>query len=162
MSEILRFLEEESGVRARESRPRPRGSRGENTEVTNINEVRAVAGATANSLQHDWGDPGHDQVEQPLCRGGNRDGVASEPVRRDLADVDPADRAPTELESRRKEVHHHEGCGTSRRNGLACLRGVESHEKAEVEHEDAHRIARPDERPPTAESVREESDKDCT
>lgn len=136
----------------------PEGSSSHCETETPVYKVCSVP-IGAHVLQHQWGHSRDHQIEQPLSGCPQADRVAAQPVRGDLTDVDPADRAPAELERRSEEVNHDKR-GPSCRGHRAFRRWVEADVEAEIEHENEHGVAGPYEGPPAAKGVGKEGDED--
>ena len=84
-------------------------------------------------------DLAHDKVEQPLTGGGRRDANLADAARKDLADVQPRQRAPGHVERKGLGVHHDDAgdaCGRNagrRRFGWVCR-----HDDSDDQHEASH------------------------
>lgn len=124
-----------------------------------VDEVRPVPGV-ADRGHHVRGGAGDDEVEQPLRRGRQRDVGRAETRCRDLRDVDPAHRAPAELEEGREQEDHDDGDVARWRHRDAGLGRVEAHVEADVEHGGSLRDGGPEKGFAPTQSVGDEEEED--
>ena len=97
----------------------------------------------------------------PLGRGCQAHVQASKARRRDLRDIDPAYRTPSELEGRCEQVDGNK-CHISGSANLAALRWrVKPDVEAQVEHHDSHDDAGPHEALLAAKGVGEEYEEEA-
>lgn len=101
-------------------------------------KVHAVAGAAHGALHGEDG-AGGDEVEEPLGGGGEGDVEGAQAGRGNLADEDPAGRAPAKLERRGPEVDAGNGDVAKGRDGLALGRGLDAAVDGNEEEHDALR-----------------------
>jgi hypothetical protein len=102
--------------------------------------------ARSHGDQHVRNCASDDEVEEPLGGSGEGDVETTETSSRDLGNVDPADRSPTPLEERRKEVNADERDVTGRRDGCVFLRRSDAHEDSDVHHRQTHGDRGPEKR----------------
>lgn len=107
-----------------------------------------------NSGNHIRRSPRDNEIEQPLRRSSQRNIQGPEPRSRDLGDVDPAHRTPSELEEDGEEVDAHNGDVASGRYSGAFHWGLDANVNSDVIHAEALGDGGPEETFAATERIR--------